>query len=128
MKYEIDFALENVNETDPEIEHLIQRTFTNFEDKEHDTGVEENQDDLQVQSVPVSQNAVSDSSVEKPVVKSKAPLQTNKVNASSVQNQVAYTPTSQHVIKKDYSVRKTMQTPTSQVSYFRFLYNVKMFN
>ena len=103
LKYELDLALENVNETDPEIERLMQRTFTNFEEEEHDTGAEENQDDLQVQSVPVSQNPVSESSVLKPVVKSKAPLQTNKPNASSSQNQVAYTPTSQHVIKKDYS-------------------------
>ena len=77
LKYELDLALENVNETDPEIECLIQRTFTNFEEEEHDTGAEENPDDLQAQSVPVSQNPDSDSSVAKPVVKFKA---TNKPN------------------------------------------------
>ena len=68
LKYELDLALENVNETDPEIERLMQRTFTNFEEDEHDTGAEENPDDLQVQSVPVSQNPDSASSVAKPVV------------------------------------------------------------
>ena len=96
----LSLALENVNETDPEIECLIQRTFTNFEEEEHDTGAEENPDELQAQSVPVSQNPDSDSSVTKPVVKSKA---TNKPNSSCVHNQTTYTPTIQQGIKKDYS-------------------------
>ena len=122
LKYELDLALENVNETDPEIERLMQRTFTNFEEDEHDTGAEENPDDLQAQSVPVSQNPDSASSVAKPVVKSKATI---KPNASSVQkqSQTAYTPASQQAIKKDYSFQKTTQTPTSQVSDFTFLNN-----
>lgn len=86
LKYELDLALENVNETDPEIERLMQRTFTNFEEDEHDTGADETPDDLQVQSVPVpvTQNPDSSSSVAKPVVKSKATI---KPNVSSVQNQ-----------------------------------------
>ena len=121
LKYKLDLALENVNETDPEIECLIQRTFTNFEEEEQDTAMEENQDELQVQNIPISQNPVSETTVLKPVIKSKAPLQTIKPKVSSTQNQAAYTPTSQHAIKKDYTFRKTMQTPTSQVSYFKFL-------
>ena len=126
LKYELDLALENVNETDPEIERLMQRTFTNFEEDEHDTGADENPDDLQAQSVPVpvTQNPDSSSSVAKPVVKSKATI---KPNASSVQNQnqsqTAYTPPSQQPIKKEYSFRKNVQTPTSQVSKLKFLNN-----
>ena len=100
LKYKLDLALENVNETDPEIECLIQRTFTNFEEEEHETSTKENPDDLQVQSVLVSQNPESDSSLVKPVVKSKA---RNKSNSSSLHNQSTYTPTIQPGIKKEYS-------------------------